>query len=653
MLQILHHMKYILFILSTLSFFTFGQAQSIEDIALVESKLKHRHTFNFKEQSLNSLTTNNYDVTRYDLTFNLTDTDVSFSGSSTVYANLISDAESIQLDAQDNLNIEQVLFFGNNTNYTHQNDKLKINFNKNYKAGDSIVIEVRYNATYLNAKGITSDRQSSHNNAALITTLSEPHGASSWWIGADNLSDKAEVVNIKVKHDPQYKVGSNGKLIARTEQNDGTYLTHWRTSYPIPAYLVSLGMSDYVEYNNNAMVNGTEVPIINYIYPINNTQEVRSQLDEVPGYVEFFSELIGDYPYKNENYGHIQWNWGGGMEHATMSFQVNFGTGLTAHELAHQWFGDKITCGTWSDIWLNEGFATYFEGLLRRNKFGEDFFNDWKEYKLYHITNVDTGSVYIPTDQLSEARIFNSRLSYNKGAMVLHMLRYKLGDDNFYQAIKNYLQDPVLAYNFATTDDLQNHLEKQSGEDLTEFFADWVYGEGFPTFDIELNMGNDKKSGTLIIHQNPSHHSVDFFETPFEVQLIGTKGESEIRRFELTHNHQKFEISDIPFPVEDYKFNPNFDIIAWVDSQSLGTKNVLQRNATFKIYPNPVINNFFVLSTAYIENLEIYNMTGQLVKEVDINSNESEVSLSDLPKGVYMIQANTKDGIRNEKIIKK
>lgn len=635
-------------VLSFIIFCTLGQSQTIENIA--ESELKSINSLELKSKLLNSENPNNYDVTRYDLSFDLTDTSHQFYGVSKVYATILSETETILLDAQNNLNITQVKINNQTVSFVHNTSQLLIPLDKKYNIGDTITIEAEYTALYDSSPGITLDSQG--DAIPLITTLSEPYNASSWWIGADNLADKADEVHLYVKHNAQYKVGSNGKLISSTAQSDGNVITHWQTSYPIPAYLISLAMTNYVEYNNAALVGKIQVPIINYIYPQNDTPEVHSQLDEVPSYVEFYSKLIGDYPYKNEKYGHSQWNWRGGMEHATMTSQYNFGTLLTAHELAHQWFGDKITCATWSDIWLNEGFATYFEGLLRRNLFGEDFFLNWKNGKIAHITSRAAGSVYVPENQLTADRIFDSRLSYNKGAMVLHMLRFKLGDDVFYQAIQNYLEDPKLAYGFATTADLIKHFENQSGKDLTAFFKDWFYGEGFPIFDIQLNIDANKQSGELIVNQESSHSSVDLFETPFEIEFFGLNGESEIRRYDLTQNKQHFLVEDLPFKITDYKFNPGNDIIAKVNAARLGTQNMVENNQFFKIYPNPVQEHFFVLSNNTIDAIKMYDAAGKLVKVQSIQSYEAEISCANLPKGLYMIQAETADGIKFEKMIK-
>ncbi len=138
------------------------------------------------------------------------------------------------------------------------------------------------------------------------------------------------------------------------------------------------------------------------------------------------------------------------MEHTTVSFMGSFSRGLIAHELAHQWFGDKITCGSWKDIWLNEGFATFLTGLVSENLDGPEGHLDWKTSKINSITSQPDGSVYLSdADTTSVSRIFSSRLTYNKGSMVLHMLRKKLGDEVFFQGVKNYLSHPDLAYAYA------------------------------------------------------------------------------------------------------------------------------------------------------------------------------------------------------------
>ena len=152
--------------------------------------------------------------------------------------------------------------------------------------------------------------------------------------------------------------------------------------------------------------------------------------------VEEFSDLIGLYPFNREKYGHMQANLGGGMEHQTMSTMGGFSQDLTSHELAHQWFGDKVTCATWSDIWLNEGWASYLEYLYRQT-ISQSTADSWMTSTHNSARGAATGSVYVPAGA-SVSRIFSSSLTYKKGAAVLHMLRYVMGDSAFLPAPTNF-----------------------------------------------------------------------------------------------------------------------------------------------------------------------------------------------------------------------
>jgi len=182
--------------------------------------------------------------------------------------------------------------------------------------------------------------------------------------------------------------------------------------------------------------------------------------------MNLYTTLFEEYPFANEKYGHAQFGWGGGMEHTTVSFMGSFGRNLIAHELAHQWFGNKITCGSWKDIWLNEGFATYLSGLTIENLDGNSAFITWKQQRINSITSQPNGAVYLTdSDTTSVNRIFNGRLSYDKGSMVLHMLRKKLGDADFFQGLKNYLADANHAYGYAKTEDFIAIMETTSGQD--------------------------------------------------------------------------------------------------------------------------------------------------------------------------------------------
>ncbi|MBK8564305.1 MAG: hypothetical protein IPN76_13450 [Saprospiraceae bacterium] len=244
--------------------------------------------------------------------------------------------------------------------------------------------------------------------------------------------------------------------------------------------------------------------------------------------LQFYDSLFVTYPFHEEKYGHAQFGWGGGMEHQTMSYVSSFGWGLLTHELAHQWFGDMVTCGSWEDIWLNEGFATYLEGISRE-RFPSQVqtqWYDWKAGKISSIVSQPGGSVLVD-DTTSVNRIFSSRLSYNKGSYLLHMLRWKLGGDAFFGGLRNYLNDRQ--YDYARTTSLQSHLEATSGQDLDEYFEDWFRGQGFPSYKV---VWEQSSQGDVYIQLNQTTSmpsSVDFFEMPVPILLIGADNDTIVR----------------------------------------------------------------------------------------------------------------------------
>src|SRR5690606_862717 len=276
--------------------------------------------------------------------------------------------------------------------------------------------------------------------------------------------------------------------------------------------------------------------------------------------MDLYESLFGTYPFANEKYGHAQCNITGGMEHTTVSIMGNFDRNLVAHVLGHQWFGDKVTCGTWSDIWLNEGFATYLSGLVIENLDGNYNFINWKAQRIISITSAPDGTVYVPEAELnSVGRIFSSRLSYNKGAMVVHMLRYIMGDEDFYQGLRNYLNDEDLAFGYATTPDLQTHLEAVSGMDLTGFFNDWIYSQGYPVYDVTTHdIGGGQVQ--ITISQDQTSSMVDFFEMPVKIRLLSADGETFDVKLNHTFSGQQFVV-DVPFTVAGFEFDPERDII--------------------------------------------------------------------------------------------
>jgi aminopeptidase N len=480
-------------------------------------------------------------------------------------------------------------------------------------------------------------------------TLSEPFGAMEWWPCKQDLNDKINSIDVYITAPSQYTSVSNGVEPEAPVINGFNKTTHFRHNYPIPAYLICVAVTNYTVYNQTGGTIPNQYPIVNYIYPENLTQTVQNKLAQTPLILNLFENLFETYPFHNEKYGHAQFGWGGGMEHTTVSFMGNFSRELIAHEMAHQWFGDKITCGTWKDIWLNEGFATYLASLVIENFDGQAAFIADKTNMINSITSISNGAVYLNDAEATDVnRIFSGRLSYNKGAMVLNMLRFKMGDTSFFLGLKNYLADTNLAYKYAMTKDLQSHLEAVYGSSLQEFFNDWIYNQGYPTYAIAVQ-NNFNGTVTLSVNQTQSDASVSFFEMPVPIRVFGVGGEKMDLVLNTNSNGEIF-VKNVPFVVTSVVFDPNKDLISKNSVVSLSTDN--PKLETISLYPNPSKNKITLQlpDGITVEKTLFYNVLGQKVKETASSTSWDVSAFSD---GLYFITLFTNEGTKQLQFVKK
>lgn len=642
-----NYMKFYLTTLFTF-FFIFIYAQTPKDTYLEKLRELEQRSGQHRMNYQRNMNTINYDLKYHKLEWSV-DPAVNFiSGDVTSYFEAITNLSTVTFDLASNMVVSSVMQRGNSLSFTqNNNDELIITLPSIQNAGvlDSLTVSYSGNPT---TSGFGSFETSTHNGVPILWTLSEPYGAKAWWPCKQDLIDKIDSVDIFVHHPSQYKTASNGVLLAETTTGNNT-LTHWKHKHLIPAYLIAIAVTNYSVYTDY-VANG-DFDIVNYVYP-ENLSNAQTGTAIMPTIMDIYGNLFEMYPYADEKYGHAQFGWGGGMEHTTMTFVGTLNNrGLIAHELAHQWFGDKITCGSWEDIWLNEGFATYLTELVTEQIDGQQAFKNWRIYANDQITGQTDGSVFV-SDTTSVSRIFSGRLSYRKGAMLLHMLRYKLGDTDFFQAIKNYLQDPNLAFGYAKTINLQHHLETQSGENLTEFFNDWFRGEGYPTFIANWNYDATNSEVNLRIEQTQSNNSVSFFETPLPIKLIGSNGEEQTIRLELTQNNQSFTQS-VAFNVVNIEIDPDVQIISKNNQTVLSNHNDFTLNTAINVYPNPTTGMLSIIneSNRDIKNLTIYNHLGQKIKTT--KSQFEKIDLSNLTNGIYFIKIKFNNQQLFKQIVKK
>lgn len=594
--------------------------------------------------------TQNYDITYHKLEFNVDPAIYFISGKITTTYTALANMNTLTFDLSNTLIVSSVKINNVSLAYTQNTNELIITLPTTQLSGAQATVEVIYSGAPPQ-NGFFAFTSSTHgpSNTPVIYTLSEPFGARDWWPCKQDLNDKINNIDVYITAPSQYVSVSNGVEPEAPVINGNLKTTHFRHNYPIPAYLICMAVTNYTIINQTAGSAPNTYPIINYIYPESDNSSLRTQILQTPLLLNYYSTLLENYPFANEKYGHAQFGWGGGMEHTTVSFMVNFGRQLIAHEMAHQWFGDKITCGTWKDIWLNEGFATYFAALAVENFDGPAAFVSEKANMIGLITSSANGSVYLSdAEALIVDRIFDYRLTYNKGAMVLHMLRFKLGDAVFFQALRNYLADSNLAFKYAITANLKSHLEAVYGSSLTEFFNDWVYNQGYPIYNITVQntaVGQAK----ITVSQTTSHSSVPFFEMPVPVRLLGANGQSQDVVVNNTVNGEQFNIS-VPFTVIGTQFDPTKNIISRMSMATLDNDN-FNIDTAIQIFPNPSATTISVSipENIEIENAVIYSVLGQKIMET---KSQKSWDISSFSSGIHFITIQTNKGTKQFKFVK-
>lgn len=627
----------------------FSQTSDSEFERMVEAEMKSVSSIQNLRVNPNTL---NYDITYHELRFtvdpNVTNPYINGIVKTTFRA--LTDIDAVTFDMATELTVSSVTMNSTSLTFSQSNYELNINLPSTVTTGNSATVVITYAGSPPQAEGAFT--RSTHSGTPVIFTLSEPFGARDWWPCKQDLNDKIESFDMYITCPNTYIGVSNG-LLQSSVTSGGFTTRHFKHNYPIPAYLISLNVTNYTTYNIQAGLGTVEspfFPINNYLYPESNTASNRSSIDNTVPIMNVFEQKFGPYPYRNEQYGHVQFGWGGGMEHTTMSSMGAWNSrSLIAHELGHQWFGNKVTCGTWKDIWLNEGLTEYSAGIVVEELDGDAAFVAWKSGKINNITSQTSGAVYLTDDEATDVnRIFSSRLSYNKGSMVTHMLRWVMGDAIFFQALQNYLNAPNLAFGYAVTTDLKSQLETVHGSSLTEFFNDWIYGQGYPTYTVNAqNWGAGQAK--ITVSQTQSNASVSFFEMPLEIRLTSAGGLTHDVVVNHTSNAQEF-IVPVPFVVTGVTFDPNKHIISRNNVATLANES-FDLEQTISVYPNPTTNELHIMmpTTLQLEKVEIYNRLGQLVGQKDAN----DFSVAELSAGLHLLKITTSEGVIHKNFIKK
>ncbi len=458
----------------------------------LEKNLHKRATTNQLLLAAAATASQSVDVKHYRLQVRLDLFQSTIAGTVTIEGETLAPTSSINIDADGDLKIDAVRFDGAALDFRRQRDQISLDFAQPLAAGRKFSIAVDYHrAPYPRNKSGTGMLVDKHgdDDVPVMATFSEPFGAPLWWPCIDDASDKA-TAEVEATVPAGYQATSNGVLVKSESNADQTTTFFWREDFPLSTYLVSISATNYAKFEDTyTALDGTTMPLTYYVYP-EHLGRAQQNFAVTRRAVEIFAPLFGEYPFLSEKYGMVEFPWGGGMEHQTLTSLGANAVGassaidlLIAHELAHQWWGDLVTLRTWNDLWLNEGFATYGE-VLFFERFsnldpGELMKSSYDDGKMSGLLG---GTV---TAENLDNPFEGGSAAYKKGAWVLHMLRHMMGDQTFFDALKDYRQR--FAYGNASTSDFQQVCEDHYGAKLDWFFTQWIYATGRPLYKISTD----------------------------------------------------------------------------------------------------------------------------------------------------------------------
>lgn len=460
-----------------------------------------------------------YDAQYYRLDLNLNDTTEIISGSVYMYAQALIDGFNVvELNFFDNpqMYVDSIKSNDALLSFFWNNDIIRIFLNGIYNH-EPFDVTVYYHGHPLEG-GLQSFDWGYHGSPSvpIISTLSCPYFAQSWWPCKDLPRDKADSADINITVRSDLYVASNG-LLREIVDHGSTKTYKWHEKYPITTYLISIAATNYTIFSNwYHPLRGDSMEVIYYVYP-ERLSQAQALWPITPSMIEYFANTFGEYPFVEEKYGMAHFTWGGAMEHQTnTSFSSTwYAEWVIAHELAHQWWGDYITCHNWHHIWLNEGFAVYCEALWMEYSYGESYY-----YTYMNGFQFFGGGTIFVEDTTNAWNIF-APIVYDKGGWVHHMLRHVVEDSVYFAIMRAYYSDPRFAHGVAQIEDFQEVCETVSGMDLDYFYQQWIYGTYYPKYQYSYtheSVGGDWYDVFIHIDQTQTSDPLHF-TMPIDVDI--------------------------------------------------------------------------------------------------------------------------------------
>jgi len=613
-----------------------------------------------------------YDVLNYKLNVDLyacyfSPYPKNFNASNIMTFRVDSTLSSIILNANNtSLTIDSVrLMSGTPLTFTHASNILTVTLNRVYNVGEIVDIKINYRHN-----NVTDASFYNSGSSGYIFTDAEPEGARGWFPCWDRPSDKATVdLTAKVPLSLAVRLGSNGRLNDSTVTGDSVYY-HWISRDPVSTYLIVMtskaGYTINIVYWHRPSNPIDSVPLRLYSPTTANSSSIAAIL---PTATTYFSAAYGEMPFEKNGFCYVPnsagFTWGG-MENQTLTTINSWNENTTLHEYAHQWFGDMITCASWSNIWLNEGFATWNESYWAERTGGYSAYKTMINSDASSYLSSNPGwAISVPSWDVTTPNsntLFNYAVTYCKGSCVLHLLRYTLGDSLFFKGIKAYATDTA---NFklknATIPEFFTKMTSVTGVDLTWFYNAWIYQPNHPLYQNGYNFTNIG-GGQWRINFLAKQTQTGFFPIPIEIKFSFATGSDTTVRVMNNVNNQLFSFYFNRQPTS-VVFDPNNMIVIKTATLTMGVnENTGELPVEFKLHQNepnpfnPVTNIGYDVPKNSKVKLVVYDILGKEVKTL-VNefktSGKYSVSFNglNLPSGIYLYKLEAGDFMQVKKMI--
>lgn len=593
-----------------------AQSRRLEAEMKTRAMLAHRRTTEGMTKA--SAGMESYDVHFYDLELDLDPTAKILTGTVTVAAEVTAASLAVlELNMSLNLNVAAAQSGGLPAGTSRLNDVLSITLDRTYTEGETVVVTIDY---WGNPESSSNDYfgWDSYGGQPLIWTLSEPYGARQWWPCKDLNTDKADSVALHITVPDGLIATSNGVLEQTTVPAPGRTTFHWFERFPIATYLVAVTAHPYAVFTDRYVSAAGDTMPLEYYVMADRLATSMDQYAPVPTMIQAFAGLYGEYPFVSEKYGHVQFLWGGGMEHQTMTSLYNalsnsISGGIIAHELAHQWFGDMVTCADFSHIWINEGFATWSEAYWREQSEGIAAYHDEMNDARY----LGPGTIIVE-DPGNFNAIFSWSLTYQKASWVPHMLRHVVGETAFMAGLHRLLSDH--AYDSVTTADVQAAFEAESGQDLGAFFQQWIYGEYYPAYALSWAATPVGAESLVRVRIAQTQTNTGLFTMPLDVRIASTLGDTTF----VVHNSQAEQWYELVVDgaVSDVQLDPDNWVLRTVSYEGISAAPTMPTAGSMQLLANapnpfnPRTEIRFRLASPQTVTLTVHDVAGRVVRKL-------------------------------------